>query len=119
MAEYRPALPFNVPMYLLIPSGTEIKKGVAKKIYPAPADGVLIFGNFRTFGGTEAEKNGVYSVIDTATIETWYRPDVKANCRIVLADQPDKTYEIIGAPENINMRSQFLKFKVQAVGGGA
>ena len=51
-------------------------------------------------------------------IETWYRPDVTAKCRIKVMQTGD-VYEIIGKPENINMRNQYLKFKVQAVEGGA
>lgn len=119
MSEYRPALAFNVPMFLLIPTGTKIVKGVTVKEYPEPANGELIYCSFRSFGGTESTKNGVYSVIDTANIETWYRPDIKADCKICFAENTSKIYEIIGTPENIEMRNQFLKFKVKAVSGGA
>lgn len=115
MAEYRPQIPFTTPLMLLIPTYETIKGVVVKKF---PTKGILIFGSFKTYGGTETTNNGVYSVLDTATIETWFRPDVKADCRIMLADG-DATYEVIGEPENINLRNQFLKFKVQRVKGGA
>lgn len=118
MREYKPAFPFNVPMYLLIPDVNEVK-GVFVKTYPAASSGELIYCSFKTFGGTEAQNNGILSVVDTAVIETWFRPDIKANCRLCLAENTEKIYEILGTPENINMQNQFLKFKVQSVSGGA
>ena len=61
--------------------------------------------------------NGVYSVIDTASVTTWYRPDITANCRILRED--GAIYEIINEPENIEMQNTFLQFKVRRVKGGA
>ena len=116
MSEYKPSFPYNVAAYLLTPTA-KIVKGVTVKEYPKT--GELFYCSFKTYGGTEQDRDGVYSVIDTANVETWYRPDIKAECRIVLADNPDAVYEILGKPENINMRNQFMKFKVRAVGGGA
>ena len=118
MADYKPSAPFNVPMYLLIPTLSTVK-GVRVPTYPSPEQGELIYGSFKTFGGTESVKDGLYSVLDTANIETWYRPDIQADCRIVLAEDHRRVYEVIGFPENINMRGQYVKFKVQAIAGGA
>ena len=81
-------------------------------------DGKLFFGSFKTYGGTEREVNGAYSVENTAIIETWFRPDIRSNCRIGLPDS-GMIYDILGEPENIAMRNQFLKFKVIQVKGGA
>lgn len=114
---YKPDAPFVVPMKLLIPLTTKVK-GVNKKTFPKPKDAPLIMGSFRTFGGTETTVNGVFTVIDTATVETWYRPDIKANCRVYLCDS-EETFEVVGTPENIEMRNQYLKFRVQRVGGEA
>lgn len=110
---YRPSEPFNVAVELLNPSYTEVK-GVTVKDYPA--HGELIFCSFKTYGGTEVVSNNVLVVKDTANIETWYRPDITAASRIKLGAV---VYEVLGTPENINMRNQFLKFKVQTVAGGA
>ena len=115
MRGFRPSLPYITPLVLLIPE-YETVKGVAFKRYPEAA-GVRFNGSFKTYGGTETEQNGVYSVLDTADIETWYRPDIKADCRVVLV-QTGAVYEIIGEPENIDMRGQYMKFKVQRVKGG-
>lgn len=90
--------------------------GVSKNTY-ADVSGVVMV-NWKSYGGTETTSNGVLSVEDTAQICCWYRPDIKANCRLVrLAD--GAVYEIVGEPENIELRNQFLKFKVRRVKGGA
>ncbi len=117
MSSFKPSMPYNVPMYVLTPTTTTVK-GVAVKTYPQPTEENLIFGSFKTYGGTESESNGIITVLDTANVETWFRPDINAKCRIMLAESK-KVYEVIGEPEDIELRHQFLKFKVQAVRGGA
>lgn len=117
MARFRLITPFNVPMLLLIPSD-EMVKGVKKKTYPDIAAGIPFNASFRTFGGTELQENGVYVTRDTATVQTWYRPDIKAGCRVAVAGT-DEVYEIIGTPENINRRNQWLQFKIERLAGGA
>lgn len=115
MKEFTPSLPYTVPIELLIPSYSS-SKGVQKKTFPAT--GERLNCSFRTFGGSETIENGVYTVYDTAQVETWYRPDIKADCRIKVISTGSE-YEVIGKPENINMRNQFVRFKVRAVEGGA
>ena len=105
----------RVPVKLLIPTGTEKYNGVNRCIYPA--DGDVIFVSWKSYGGTDTTVNGVYSVLDTAVITTWYRPDITANCRILRAD--GAIYEIVNEPENIEQQSTFLQFKVRRVKGGA
>lgn len=117
MARYRPSNPFDTPLRLLIPTYTT-QSGVKRKTFPSVESGSLFFGSFKTYGGTERDVNGIYSVEDTANIETWYRPDIKSGCAVAIAGT-SAIYEIIGEPENIEMRNQFLKFKVTRVKGGA
>lgn len=117
MAGYKPTMPYSTPLILLIPSYSS-SYGVEKKTFPEIKDGILFFASFKTYGGTERNVNGVYSVEDTAIIETWYRPDIKSDCRIAVP-QSGYTFEILGEPENIEMRNQWLKFKVMQVKGGA
>lgn len=112
---FTPSFPYATPIELLIPTYTS-KKGVPVKAFPT--NGIPLNCSFKTYGGTESTENDLYSVIDTAVIETWYRPDIKADCRIKVL-QTGTIYEVISPPENINMRNQFVKFKVQAVKGGA
>lgn len=114
---YKPYTPFNVPMKLLIPTETKVK-GTIKKSFPDTETAPLFFGSFRSFGGTETEVNGVYTVIDTATIETWFRSDIKADCRVYMCDTGE-IYEVYATPENIDRRNQYLQFRVRKVGGGA
>lgn len=114
---YRPSLPFSTALVLLIPQYSSAY-GVKEKTFPAVADGITFYGTFKTYGGTERDVNGVYSVEDTASIETWFRPDITSNCRIAVAST-GAVYDILGEPENIDMRNQYLKFKVSRVKGGA
>lgn len=121
MARFKPHTPYNVPMILLAPQYTMVK-GQQKKNYPAPdvdnPGNSLFYGSFRTFGGTETTENDLYSVIDTAKVETWFRPDIKSDCAVYLPETGE-TYQVKGTPENIERRNQFLQFKVQRLGGGA
>lgn len=115
MVNFKPSFPYSTPIELLIPIYTR-KKGVPIKSFPT--EGIRLNCSFKTYGGTETTNNDLYSIIDTANIETWYRPDITSECRIKVV-QTGVIYEIINVPENINMRNQFVKFKVQAVRGGA
>ena len=117
MRKYKPSVPFNVAMKLLVPTSERIN-GVLKKTFSDPDTSELFFGSFRTYGGVENLQDGMFTLIDTATIDTWYRPDIKAECRIYICDT-SQTYEIISDPENINMRHQYLQFKVRKIGGKA
>lgn len=117
MANYKPAAPFNVPMKLLVPVSSQAY-GALKKVYSKPEDSELFYGSFRTFGGTENIKDDVYTIVNTAVIDTWFRPDIKADCQIYLCDT-EQIYDIVSDPEDINFRHQYLRFKVQKMGGKA
>lgn len=112
---YKPSAPFNVPMKLLVPTETVVT-GTTKKVFSDPETSEMFFASFRTFGGTENVQNGVYTMINTAVINTWYRPDIKANCRIYICETGQQ-YEIFSDPEDIDMRHQYLQFKVRKIGG--
>ena len=109
---FKPDFPYSTPVELLNPI-YETVKGVTSKKYPDK--GEVIFCKFKTYGGTETTVNGVLTVVDTANIETWYRPDITAASQIRLGS---KVYEVMGEPEDIEQRHQFLKFKVRGVRGG-
>ena len=102
---------------LQIPGTLTTYNGVRSKPSFTDAQGT-IFASFKTYGGTETRVDGLYEVIETAQIVCWYRPDIKSGCRIKrLSD--GAVYEILGDPENIEERNQFLKFKVRRIKGGA
>ena len=109
---YRPSEPYCTPVELFNPT-YETVKGTTKKVYPET--GELIFCSFKTYGGTETTINDQLAVVDTANVETWYRPDITSASQIRLGG---KKYEVIGEPEDIEQRHQFLKFKVRGVRGG-
>lgn len=113
---YRPtnANQMTTPMCLQIPKSETIL-GVAKKTY---TDGDIVMVNFKTYGGTESVSNDVLSVIDTAQITCWYRPDIKSDCRLKRMSD-NAVFEILGEPENIEQRNMILSFKVRRVKGGA
>lgn len=118
MRSFKPNVPFDVAMKILVPE-VKMVKGVKKKIFPDPKkldSKFLFFGSFRTFGGTENFSNDVYTVYDTAIIDTWFRPDITTECQIYICTT-GQVYEVLTPPENINMRNQFMQFKVQKVGG--
>ena len=114
---YKPSAPFNVPMKLLVPTTTMVY-GSTTKTFSDPENSEQFFGSFRTFGGTENLQDGVYTVIDTGVIDTWYRPDIKADCQIYLCDT-GQIYDIVSDPEDIDFRHQYMQFKVRKVGGKA
>lgn len=118
MAQFKLAAPLTVPMLLLVPTYSK-SYGVSTKSFPDASEGILIYGNFKSYGGTERDVNGVYSIEDTAQVETWFRPDIKSDCRICVLPGVDNIYEILGNPENIELRNQYLRFKVRRIIGGA
>lgn len=102
--------------YMRLVAKSERVNGVTVKTYDP--DGVVRFCNFSTYGGTEQVVNGVLSVEDTAQMVTWYEPDITSADRIRLLET-GTDYEIIGEPENIELRMQEMQFKVRRVKGGA
>ena len=117
MAKFKLSGPLNVPLMLLKPTYSK-QYGVDSKTFPEMKDGILIYGTFRTFGGTERQVNGLYSVENTATVETWFRPDIDSSCRIGIPST-GRIYDILGEPENISMQNQYLILKLIEVKGAA
>ncbi len=115
---YRPpeAAQMTTPLILQIPTQAEYN-GVRYPTAYTDAAGV-IFANFKTYGGTESVVDGILQIIETADVCCWYRPDIQSNCRIKRATD-GAIFEILGDPENIEQRNQFIKMKLRRVRGGA
>ena len=113
MSEYRPPARFDTAVQILIPSEPMLVNGVEQVAY---TDGPQIMCSCRSFGGTESDVNGVYMVIDTLSIETWYHPLITGACRLKLLDD-GSVWEILATPENIRRRSQYMLFRVQRYNG--
>ena len=109
-------------MYLLNPSYSTVK-GVRVETYPDAdpsklGDNNLIFGTFRSYGGTDTQANDLSVVEKTGYIDTWYRSDIRSNTRIYVVETQD-IYEVLGDPEDISMRHQYMKIRVRKIGGAA
>lgn len=115
MRTFKPSYPYTTAIELLVPTYTPVK-GVRMKTFPAT--GIRLNCSFKTYGGTETTVNDVLAVVDTAQVETWYRPDITPDCRIKVLQTGD-VYRILGKPENVDMRNQFVRFKVQGIEGDA
>lgn len=87
----------------------------AGKRTPVYADKGIIYVNAKSYGGTEIVVNGARQIIDTQSIVTRYREDIKKIGQIVFQD--GSVYEIKGRPEDIEQAHAFLKFKCEYVGG--
>jgi SPP1 family predicted phage head-tail adaptor len=88
--------------------------GVRTKTYSET--GEKIFVNWKSRGGTETNVNGIISILDTAVVTTWYRPDITSGARLKLED--GRIYDIISEPEDIDLQHRFVQFKVQRAKGG-
>lgn len=117
MVSYKPSFPFTTALIVLKPTYTKVA-GVRTKVLPDLKDGFIINASFKSYGGTETTVDGVYSIIDTVDVETWYRPDITSDCVVVLTST-NAQYRIINEPENINNQNQFLRFKLERIKGGA
>lgn len=116
---YKPTTPFNVAFVLMTPT-YDNSYGVNHKAYSSPeAYGDCRYCSFKTYGGTERDVNGVYSIEDTGVVETWFDPEITSDCRICLLPGFDNIFEILGNPENIEMRNQYMRIKVRRIIGGA
>lgn len=114
MSAYKPQQPFNVPARILKGSFEKINGVNVKKF----TEGALIWISAKSYGGTEKVINDKYIIVDTLSIETWYRPDICSEDAIKLLDD-NSIWEILNTPEDIERRHQFLKFKVQRYKGKA
>jgi len=73
------------------------------------------FCNWKGMGGTESTESGVLVIEDTATLTMWFNPSISEKDRILLNDINELAYEVIGMPENIEMRNIYLMVKVKRV----
>lgn len=111
------AASMTTPLKLRVIASKNRINGALVKTYK-DAEEPVFMANFKTYGGTERAVNGVYLIEDTASVVTWFRPDIKSDCRIVrLSD--GATFEVLNEPEDVEQRHQFLSFKVRRLKGGA
>ena len=115
LRKFKPHTPYTTAIKLIKPTEAVVR-GVVQKTDPPLADCPTFFCDFRSYGGSENWNNDILTVADTAKVETWYNPAFTTDCKIYVC-QTGETYEIISPPENIDMRNQFMQFKVEKIGG--
>lgn len=101
---------YSTPCQILKAARKKIN-GVVAKSYE---EGDVFFASVKSYGGSEAIINNVYTIQDTLTIETFYRQDIKSDCRIKLLDD-DTIWEILNTPEQIDREHKTLTFKVKRI----
>ena len=105
---YTPQAPFNVPFKILSLTKTFVK-GVNKQTYVESED--IYMCSAKAWVGSTKTINNVVTEEDTLTVDTWFIPTLKKNDRIILLDD-NSIWELMTAPENINRRNQYMRFKV-------
>ena len=73
-------------------------------------------GKFKLKGTSEKNANGLTVVNTTTTYTTWYKSDLAANDILIIGGVE---YEIIGEPENVEMRGRYTILNLERTGGGA
>ena len=111
---WSPSLPFSVPMRILTTTTTKVNGVIVKTRVP----GRLFMASARSFGGTEVERDGQIVVEDTMRVDTWYAPDIVPGTAVRM-EEDSSVWEVMGTPEDIEMRHQYLTFKVRRARGGA
>lgn len=73
-------------------------------------------GNFKQKGTAETNANGLTVINEKTTFTTWFKADFAA-ADILTINGVD--YQIIGTPENVEMRSRYTVLTLERIGGGA
>ena len=114
MPSWKPSGTLATPCTLLTATTARMNGVLVKSYTPGRAFPACV----RSFGGTEVEKDGQLVVEDTIRVETWYAPDITAGAAIRL-DEDGSVWEVLGTPEDISMRHQYMTFKARRAKGGA
>ena len=73
-------------------------------------------GKFKQKGTAETNANGLTVVSQKTTFTTWFKADFAA-ADILTINGVD--FEIIGAPENVEMRGRYAVLTLERISGGA
>lgn len=75
-----------------------------------------IRGKFKQKGTAETNANGLTIINEKTTFTTWYKADIVAADILTIGGID---FEIIGKPENVEMRSRYMVLTLERVSGGA
>lgn len=73
-------------------------------------------GKFKQKGCAEIGANGLTVVNEKTTYTTWYNANLQASDVLEING---KEYEIIGTPENVEMRGRYAIINLERINGGA
>lgn len=92
---------------------TETINGRTSKVYTEVG---TVRGKFKQKGTAETNANGLTLINEKTTFITWFKADFAA-ADILTINGID--YEIIGEPENVEMRSRYAVLTLERISGGA
>lgn len=73
-------------------------------------------GKFKLKGTSEMNANGLFVVNDKTSFTTWWKNDFEAKDIITIGGVD---YQIIGTPENVEMRGRYAILNLEKISGGA
>lgn len=92
---------------------TEVVYGRTVKTYE---DNGNLKGLFKLKGTSEINANGILVVNDKTSFITWWKKDLESG-DVLTINGVD--YEIIGTPENVELRGRYAIINLNKIGGGA
>lgn len=112
---YKPAniREFITPAIHMKVTGTETVNGRIKKTYTEVG---IVRGKFKQKGTAETQANGLTVINEKTTFITWYKADFAAADVLTIGGID---FEIIGNPENVEMRNRYSVLTLERIGGGA
>lgn len=75
-----------------------------------------IRGKFKQKGTAETNANGLTIINEKTTFTTWFKADLIATDIITIGGVD---FEIVGNPENVEMRSRYMVLTLERISGGA
>lgn len=73
-------------------------------------------GLFKLKGTSEINANGILVVNDKTSFMTWWKNDLSSGDILTIGGVD---YEIIGTPENVELRGRYAVINLEKIGGGA
>lgn len=96
------------------------KKATSKTVNNRTTKKIVVVGTvrgkFKQKGTAETNANGLTVISDKTTYTTWYKADYEAKDILTIGGID---YEIVGTPENVEMRNRYSVLNLERIGGGA
>ena len=76
----------------------------------------IIRGKFKQKGTAETNANGLTVINEKTTFTTWYKADFAAADILTIGGVD---FQVIGEPENVEMRNRYAVLTLERISGGA